>query len=105
MRSSNIIVFCLLATAFYFLSHTISSSSPPTFLPGRRSLRTLNMSSSNRQDEYQQVKVNAEIKRSIKNLEDSMAIEHGIKEDAEELLYHIDYHGVMTHPTPIPKHP
>lgn len=23
----------------------------------------------------------------------------------EELVYHIDYHGVMTHPTPTPKHP
>jgi hypothetical protein len=22
-----------------------------------------------------------------------------------ELVYHIDYHGVTTHPTPTPKHP
>lgn len=25
--------------------------------------------------------------------------------DAEDIVYHIDYHGATTHPTPTPKHP
>ncbi|OVA13032.1 hypothetical protein BVC80_8947g13 [Macleaya cordata] len=26
-------------------------------------------------------------------------------DNEEELVYHVDYHGVSTHPTPTPKHP
>uniref|UniRef100_A0A5B7C0A1 Uncharacterized protein n=1 Tax=Davidia involucrata TaxID=16924 RepID=A0A5B7C0A1_DAVIN len=100
MRSSNIIFFFLLAIALYFVSQSISSSHPLTFPPGRRPLRELSMSSSNQPD---QIKVNKEMKRST-NREGSTAIEYvSSYEDTEELRYHIDYHGVTTHPTP--KHP
>ncbi|KAI3416726.1 uncharacterized protein J3R85_015179 [Psidium guajava] len=27
------------------------------------------------------------------------------KDRTDDLVYHIDYHGVTTHPTPTPKHP
>ena len=38
--------------------------------------------------------------------EDSIAVEHrSSSKNLEEIVYHIDYHGVMTHPTPTPKHP
>ncbi|KAK1323001.1 hypothetical protein QJS10_CPA02g01531 [Acorus calamus] len=30
--------------------------------------------------------------------------DHGSR-DEEEVIYHIDYHGVKTHPNPLPKHP
>lgn len=26
-------------------------------------------------------------------------------DDFDEIVYHIDYHGVTTHPTPTPRHP
>jgi hypothetical protein len=39
--------------------------------------------------------------------EGSMALKrtssHGYNSD--ELVYHVDYHGVTTHPTPTPRHP
>ncbi|KAA8535702.1 hypothetical protein F0562_030705 [Nyssa sinensis] len=103
MRSSNIIFFCLLATALYFASQSISSSPPLTFLSGRRPLREFSISSSKQQHQYQKIKVNEEMKGST-NREGSTAIECvSSNKDAEKLLYHIDYHGVTTHPTP--KHP
>ena len=38
--------------------------------------------------------------------EDSIAVENRRgSNNLEETVYHIDYHGVMTHPTPTPKHP
>ncbi|OMO77613.1 hypothetical protein COLO4_25057 [Corchorus olitorius] len=30
---------------------------------------------------------------------------HSNSNNMDELVYHIDYHGVTTHPTPTPKHP
>ena len=38
--------------------------------------------------------------------EDSIAVENRRgSNNLEETVYHIDYHGVTTHPTPTPKHP
>lgn len=41
------------------------------------------------------------------NVQDGlMAVKGRRREDnLDELVYHIDYHGVTTHPTPTPKHP
>lgn len=30
---------------------------------------------------------------------------HLTSEHGDEWIYHVDYHGVMTHPNPAPKHP
>jgi hypothetical protein len=27
------------------------------------------------------------------------------RDNLDDLVYHVDYHGVTTHPTPTPKHP
>ena len=35
----------------------------------------------------------------------SMTVKHGNSDNLDELVYHTDYHGATTHPTPTPKHP
>ena len=36
----------------------------------------------------------------------SMTVKHGNRDNnLDELVYHTDYHGATTHPTPTPKHP
>ncbi|RVW76685.1 uncharacterized protein LOC100852603 [Vitis vinifera] len=110
MKSSRILLLCLLTTAFYLLhqhsSIASTSSSSLNFLPGRRHVRELSMSFSNRKNEYQEIQdVDDEMKPSTMQ-EDSIAVEHrSSSKNLEEIVYHIDYHGVMTHPTPTPKHP
>ncbi|KAJ6912982.1 hypothetical protein NC651_015453 [Populus alba x Populus x berolinensis] len=38
--------------------------------------------------------------------EDSRQLEYPSSSDnIDDLVYHVDYHGVSTHPTPTPKHP
>lgn len=36
---------------------------------------------------------------------DSFGKESASVADEQELVYHVDYHGVTTHPNPTPKHP
>ena len=61
MKSSRILLLCLLTTAFYLLhqhsSIASTSSSSLNFLPGRRHVRELSMSFSNRKNEYQEIQV------------------------------------------------
>lgn len=39
-------------------------------------------------------------------LEDLVSLKYTTRiDDSDQLVYHIDYHGVTTHPTPTPKHP
>ncbi|CAK9157513.1 unnamed protein product [Ilex paraguariensis] len=108
MRSSLIISLCLLVSVLYFVPHSVSSS-PLIFLPGRRPIRELRFSSSIQPGSRHKIKIDGEMKRTTnQDRSDSTSTEmkrasrNGV---ADELLYHIDYHGVTTHPTPTPKHP
>ncbi|RVW26165.1 hypothetical protein CK203_109160 [Vitis vinifera] len=105
MKFSHILLFCVLATASYVFYQHFSIASL-NFLPGRRHVRELSMSFSNPKHEYQNIQdVDEEMKRSTMQ-EDSIAVQHrSSSENSEENVYHIDYHGVKTHPTPTPKHP
>ncbi|GLT36055.1 hypothetical protein SLA2020_104600 [Shorea laevis] len=39
-------------------------------------------------------------------IQNSVALQYSRShDDSDELVYHTDYHGVTTHPTPIPRHP
>ncbi|CAN6552013.1 unnamed protein product [Malus baccata var. baccata] len=88
MKSLCIIIFCFLITCLYLSSHKINSASRAS-LPGRRPARKLNGES-----EASKVK---EIPLAIKHANSN--------NDLDELVYHIDYRGVTTHPNPTPRHP
>lgn len=107
MKSLLLIFFCLLVTAFHFSTQNITASSlsSPISLRGRRVLQGLSLSF-NKKDEYQEVKVMNE-KRKLSTIQDEF-MEFEIPKDAmeeDEFAYHVDYHGVTTHPNPTPKHP
>ncbi|KAM7460931.1 hypothetical protein LguiA_029052 [Lonicera macranthoides] len=112
MRSSSsyyliFFLLCFLATSLYLASPTNtnttiipSSTSALTFLPGMRAIK---VSSSSQQHPPSQVTGETE---TFTNQAKFMEKEYrSINNDPEELAYHIDYHGVSTHPTPNPKHP
>ncbi|GAB2267388.1 hypothetical protein Dimus_002373 [Dionaea muscipula] len=40
-----------------------------------------------------------------KDQEGYAEVEYLTSESGDELIYHVDYHGVTTHPYPAPKHP
>ncbi|KAG6649262.1 hypothetical protein I3843_07G196400 [Carya illinoinensis] len=112
MRSSRIVFLsCLLSTAFYFCSPTlITTSSSFIELPaGRPSVRKLSMLSPYDKHKYHKVKIGEDqIKGSSTVAEGSMALKRtrsGQDNLDHEFVYHIDYHGVTTHPTPTPRHP
>ncbi|RXH78541.1 hypothetical protein C1H46_012259 [Malus baccata] len=66
------------------------------------------MSLTHNKDEYQKFKVIDEDGESeaSKVKEIPLAIKHAnSNNDLDELVYHIDYHGVTTHPNPTPRHP
>ncbi|KAB2620470.1 hypothetical protein D8674_037498 [Pyrus ussuriensis x Pyrus communis] len=100
MKSVYIIFLCFLVTVLCLSSHKISTASR-TSLPGRRPMRKLSMSSTNNKvvdgdgesetSKFQEIPV-------VINFSNS-------KSDLDELVYHIDYHGVTTHPNPTPRHP
>ncbi|XVF63484.1 hypothetical protein PTKIN_Ptkin09bG0090300 [Pterospermum kingtungense] len=94
-----IILLCLLATALDLLS---SSSSSTISLSGRKSLK---MSLPHYKNRYHNAKVvdEAAWESSGKSL---MGLQYSNMDEEDEIVnYHIDYHGVTTHPTPTPKHP
>ncbi|GAV59725.1 hypothetical protein CFOL_v3_03256 [Cephalotus follicularis] len=104
-----LIMFCLLATVAYFYDLNISPSSTSSFLiflPGRRSMRELRILSASHQAGYHNVKVLYGETEPSKAQEGSVGLKYAISEDnLDDPEYHIDYHGVTTHPTPNPKHP
>ncbi|KAJ4709197.1 Solute carrier family 13 member 3 [Melia azedarach] len=96
----------MLTIALYFLSQTIASSASYTFYPGRRTLRELQKSSPNHKAPCHKIK-DMDDKISQSTVKDvSTAVKYATSNDSfDEIVYHIDYHGVTTHPTPTPKHP
>ncbi|MFQ6639932.1 hypothetical protein Gotur_016176 [Gossypium turneri] len=85
------ILLCLFTAAFYLLSSS-SSSSSLILLTGRRSLE---MSLPHHKYIYPKAKV----------VDGSSWEGSNGHMDDEIVNYHLDYHGVTTHPTPTPKHP
>lgn len=74
-------------------------------LTGRRAMRETRPSSPNYSVGYSGFKVADEETRELK-LEDLVSLKYTTRiDDSDQLVYHIDYHGVTTHPTPTPKHP
>ncbi|GMH16429.1 hypothetical protein Nepgr_018270 [Nepenthes gracilis] len=56
--------------------------------------------------EIQKAEVFDEEMQRLKYQEGHSEVEYLTRgENGDEVIYHIDYHGVMTHPAPTPKHP
>ncbi|KAJ6381163.1 hypothetical protein OIU77_029951 [Salix suchowensis] len=71
---------------------------------GRRSMREQRMPSVTLTDEHENTKVLDEKTEQTTIKEDSRQLEYpGSSDNLDDLVYHVDYHGVTTHPTP--KHP
>ncbi|CAL8990369.1 unnamed protein product [Prunus brigantina] len=103
MKSLYIIILCFLIAVLYFSSHNISSSSL-AFLPGRKPMRKLSMPLTNNKHVYQKLKVIDGKSETSMVEEIPVATKYAnSNSDLDELIYHIDYHGVTTHPTP--RHP
>ncbi|KAL9398559.1 hypothetical protein Peur_007520 [Populus x canadensis] len=114
MKLLHLLLLAMLTTAFYFFSQNICSSSSPSmfFLTGRRSMseqRSMSekrMSSVTLRDEHENTKVLDEKNEQATIKEDSRQLAYPSSSDnLDDLVYHVDYHGVTTHPTPTPKHP
>ncbi|KAF9679810.1 hypothetical protein SADUNF_Sadunf06G0053800 [Salix dunnii] len=104
MKLLHLVLLLLLTTAFYFFSQNNSSSPSMFFLSGRRSMREQRMSSVTLRDEHENTKVLDEKTEQTTIKEDSRQLEYPSSGDhLDDLVYHVDYHGVTTHPTP--KHP
>ncbi|KAF9616295.1 hypothetical protein IFM89_029071 [Coptis chinensis] len=106
MKPSSIFFLYLIALCLSSLNitHASSPSITSTLLKGRRTLRTIEFEKLNHHQQDHNIKVagkdwfRADAKR--------LAVgEDEVDEDGDGLLYHIDYHGVSTHPYPSPKHP
>ncbi|XWS24660.1 hypothetical protein CRYUN_Cryun27aG0001400 [Craigia yunnanensis] len=101
MKPWHIIFLCLLTAAFYlFFSSSIS-------LAGSRSLK---MSLPHHKNRYPEAKVVDDGWQSSGKGSMGMGLKYSrskekMDEDEDDVNYHIDYHGVTTHPTPTPKHP
>ncbi|MCL7031897.1 hypothetical protein MKW94_002281 [Papaver nudicaule] len=100
MKLSTSISLCFLITLIFFLSSptitalaSSSSSSSMLLQTGKPSVRKLG--------NHQQDKLN--IKVMSKHIIKGVPAE--ADDNGEDLVYHVDYHGVSTHPTPTPKHP
>ncbi|KGN65505.1 hypothetical protein Csa_019778 [Cucumis sativus] len=100
MRSSHFIFFCLLFTFFYLRSMDLLHSPPPLFTSeGRQARKYLGTSFSHEvhEDEFN--------RPSPKDTSSNTPEYEASINSLGELVYHIDYHGVTTHPNPTPKHP
>lgn len=72
----------------------------------QRSMREQRMSSVTLRDEHENTKVLDEKPEQATIKEDSRQLAYPSSTDnLDDLVYHVDYHGVTTHPTPTPKHP
>ncbi|KAF5186263.1 hypothetical protein FRX31_024152 [Thalictrum thalictroides] len=108
MKPCSIMFFCLITTALYLsslnIAHASSSSSSitSTLLAGKRTMRKMGSEKPEVRQEDNDIKV---VKTQWQQADKGSAVGEDVDEDGDELLYHIDYHGVSTHPYPSPKHP
>ncbi|KAK4257769.1 hypothetical protein QN277_007313 [Acacia crassicarpa] len=100
MNTSNFFLCCLLTVALYFLFHHTS----PSLEVMPKSVRKLSMSVPVVQHEYHKIEVADEAMKSSSAEDDPTALEYtSNRSNPHDLVYHTDYHGVTTHPTP--RHP
>ncbi|XP_019433025.1 PREDICTED: uncharacterized protein LOC109339933 isoform X2 [Lupinus angustifolius] len=102
MTSSIFLIYCLCLLIFtsYFLTQHVGYSLH--VMPARK----LSMLAPAHENKYHNTQVADEEMESIPAKEDSMTVEYNgnsYSYSAHDLVYHTDYHGVTTHPTP--KHP
>ncbi|KAJ9132064.1 hypothetical protein P3X46_034577 [Hevea brasiliensis] len=104
MKFSLLVFFYLLTAAVCFFSCNISVSSPSViFLTGRRSMKEQRMLPLHINGQEKN-KVLDEDAKQMTIHEHAREHQHLSNNDLD-LVYHIDYHGVTTHPIPTPKHP
>ncbi|OIW18711.1 hypothetical protein TanjilG_13463 [Lupinus angustifolius] len=101
MTSSIFLLYCLFLLTFtsYFLTQNTNYSL--LVIPARK----LSISAPAHDHKYHKTQVAYEEMESIPEKEDSMTVEYnkGNSYSPNDIVYHTDYHGVTTHPTP--KHP
>ncbi|KAK7329712.1 hypothetical protein VNO77_23887 [Canavalia gladiata] len=98
MSSSVFLLYCLLTISLYSLSQHTSYSLNVT--PTRK----LSMSAPVKDHEHHEAQGADKAMESTLTKEDAMTLEYTSNSySPHDLVYHIDYHGVTTHPTP--KHP
>ncbi|KAE9601624.1 hypothetical protein Lalb_Chr13g0299801 [Lupinus albus] len=103
MTSSIFLIYCLcllIFTSYFLTQHTGYSLHvmPPA--------RKLSMLAPQHEHKYHNTQAADEKMESIPAKEDSMTVEYNSNSysySTHDLIYHTDYHGVTTHPTP--KHP
>uniref|UniRef100_A0A2P2N7R5 Transmembrane protein n=1 Tax=Rhizophora mucronata TaxID=61149 RepID=A0A2P2N7R5_RHIMU len=99
----------LLITTLCIFSHSINSSSPASpgvFPTVRRSMREKVMSSFHRRNGFEKTMVPEDETEQVAIQQDSEQLEFVSSiNHVDDLHYHIDYHGVTTHPNPTPRHP
>ncbi|XP_063949632.1 uncharacterized protein LOC108223948 [Daucus carota subsp. sativus] len=83
----------------------VDDASAQFHLLGRRPIRDLRILHSRQQDADHKIKVLPKETAKVTIQPDSLRNESASVDDERELVYHIDYHGVTTHPNPTPKHP
>ncbi|KAL9255386.1 hypothetical protein AKJ16_DCAP10437 [Drosera capensis] len=111
MKSSYIFL-CFVVSALLFLCfydtlnhtslHSLSSSSRT--LRGQMPRRVL-LAYLESNIETPKPKEQDEDMHDSKHREGYSEVEYQTSERGDEWIYHVDYHGVMTHPNPAPKHP
>ncbi|KAF7806710.1 putative transmembrane protein [Senna tora] len=100
MNSSHFFLFCLFTVAIYFLSHHTSSSVDVIPRPARKLSTSIPVVN----HEHSKSEVADEAMDIYPDKADSVTLEYTSNSSSlHDLVYHIDYHGVTTHPTP--KHP
>ncbi|KAL3532765.1 hypothetical protein ACH5RR_006286 [Cinchona calisaya] len=111
-----IVLFYLLVIVITSVCKDASSAPSLVFHPGRRAIEKWSLSYKNEQGDHSLKSFSlGSIKqaagRGVKstNQENSNAYstekQNSSSKDVEDIVYHIDYHGATTHPTPTPKHP
>ncbi|KAK9099879.1 hypothetical protein Scep_023309 [Stephania cephalantha] len=101
MKLQCIMFLCLLLTVLNlsYLSITRDPSSIPTTMLTQRRILREQLQTGHEQEVVDKGRKQFNDERAFMNQDNETS------EDGEELVYHVDYHGVSTHPTPTPKHP
>ncbi|KAH9617667.1 hypothetical protein KSS87_013967 [Heliosperma pusillum] len=117
MKHSHFIISsCFILSTFLIAATTRCSQSPASTVTSsgynnileRSPRRALRVIPSQEQDNARATDSEDKQQHSIDNAGYKRKPQMEIADDAvdnEELVYHIDYHGVTTHPAPTPKHP
>ncbi|KAF8033646.1 hypothetical protein BT93_C0048 [Corymbia citriodora subsp. variegata] len=110
MKPSLLLSLCLLITTAFYLCPSSSSPAEPSVLHdmGRQAMMTrdLDMPFVNRKLKSHNIKVVDDKSKKSNVRQGGFELQTWINNDnTDDLVYHTDYHGVTTHPTPTPKHP